>query len=235
MRVRRRRVSAELEPSPPAALPAGEGLHCSRSTLSQSGKPMRTQPPGVSASGQPEQLKGVRRNMARVMADAHAKVVPTTLMRRRRPARLDRQAGHHRAPGARHRARLQGSAGAQRVVRRRQAHPHAAPARRHRHRGGHRRRPVRAGVAQRRHARRARRARGHQPPAHAGGGPQHPGLRAERATRSRCPTSACSPAATRRPVVVPPCVAIVGAGKLSPRVVAGDGRLSNRTAACRSR
>mgnify|MGYP006204364687 CR=1 FL=1 len=35
--------------------------------------------PGVAASGQPEQLKGVRRNMARVMADAHAKVVPTTL------------------------------------------------------------------------------------------------------------------------------------------------------------
>src|SRR5690606_16938724 len=51
-----------------------------RSTLSQSGKPMRTQPPGVSVSGQPEQLKGVRRNMARVMADAHANVVPTTLV-----------------------------------------------------------------------------------------------------------------------------------------------------------
>jgi pyruvate dehydrogenase E2 component (dihydrolipoamide acetyltransferase) len=51
-----------------------------RSTMSQSGKPMRTQPPGVQASGQPEQLKGVRRNMARVMADAHAKVVPTTLV-----------------------------------------------------------------------------------------------------------------------------------------------------------
>ena len=51
-----------------------------RSTLSQSGKPMRTQPPGVAASGQPEQLKGVRRNMARVMADAHANVVPTTLV-----------------------------------------------------------------------------------------------------------------------------------------------------------
>jgi pyruvate dehydrogenase E2 component (dihydrolipoamide acetyltransferase) len=50
-----------------------------RSTLSQSGKPMRTQPPGVQASGQPEQLKGVRRNMARVMAAAHAQVVPTTL------------------------------------------------------------------------------------------------------------------------------------------------------------
>jgi pyruvate dehydrogenase E2 component (dihydrolipoamide acetyltransferase) len=40
---------------------------------------MRTQPPGVVASGQPEPLKGVRRNMARVMADAHAKVVATTL------------------------------------------------------------------------------------------------------------------------------------------------------------
>ena len=50
-----------------------------RTTLSASGKPMRTQPPSVSVSGQPEQLKGVRRNMARVMADAHAKVVPTTL------------------------------------------------------------------------------------------------------------------------------------------------------------
>ncbi len=50
-----------------------------RTTVSASGKPMRTQPPGVSVSGQPEQLKGVRRNMARVMADAHAKVVATTL------------------------------------------------------------------------------------------------------------------------------------------------------------
>ena len=50
-----------------------------RTQLSTSGKPMRTQPPGVSVTGQPEQLKGVRRNMARVMADAHAKVVPTTL------------------------------------------------------------------------------------------------------------------------------------------------------------
>ena len=50
-----------------------------RTPLSASGKPMRTQPPTVSASGQPEQLKGVRRNMARVMADAHSKVVPTSL------------------------------------------------------------------------------------------------------------------------------------------------------------
>ncbi|NDK38400.1 2-oxo acid dehydrogenase subunit E2 [Pseudoxanthomonas gei] len=50
-----------------------------RTALSATGKPMRTQPPGVTVSGQPEPLKGVRRNMARVMADAHAKVVPTTL------------------------------------------------------------------------------------------------------------------------------------------------------------
>ena len=61
--------------APAAPAPAA----AARSTLSQSGKPMRTQPPGVAANGQPEQLKGVRRNMARVMADAHAKVVPTTL------------------------------------------------------------------------------------------------------------------------------------------------------------
>jgi len=41
---------------------------------------MRTAPPAQNAVfGQPDQLKGVRRNMARVMADAHAAVVPTTL------------------------------------------------------------------------------------------------------------------------------------------------------------
>ncbi len=50
-----------------------------RTPMSAAGKPMRTQSPAVAASGQPEQLKGVRRNMARVMADAHAKVVPTSL------------------------------------------------------------------------------------------------------------------------------------------------------------
>jgi len=51
-----------------------------RSTMSQSGKPMRTTPPSVSVTGQPEQLKGVRRNMARVMAQAHAEVVQTTIV-----------------------------------------------------------------------------------------------------------------------------------------------------------
>jgi pyruvate dehydrogenase E2 component (dihydrolipoamide acetyltransferase) len=58
-----------------SAAPTGQ-----RGPVSASGKPMRTQPPGVAASGQPEQLKGVRRNMARVMAEAHAQVVPTTLV-----------------------------------------------------------------------------------------------------------------------------------------------------------
>ncbi len=65
--------------SAPAAA-AAASAPAQRSTVSQSGKPMRTQPPGVAATGQPEQLKGVRRNMARVMADAHAQVVPTTLV-----------------------------------------------------------------------------------------------------------------------------------------------------------
>jgi 2-oxoisovalerate dehydrogenase E2 component (dihydrolipoyl transacylase) len=64
-------------PSPPPQ--AGEGAVAQRTPMSAAGRPMRTQPPSVQASGQPEQLKGVRRNMARVMADAHAKVVPTTL------------------------------------------------------------------------------------------------------------------------------------------------------------
>ena len=63
-----------------AVTPAAAPQPTQRSTLSQSGKPMRTQPPGAAATGQPEQLKGVRRNMARVMADAHAQVVPTTLV-----------------------------------------------------------------------------------------------------------------------------------------------------------
>ena len=61
-------------------VPAPAPAVAQRSTVSQGGRPMRTQPPGVAATGQPEQLKGVRRNMARVMADAHSKVVPTTLV-----------------------------------------------------------------------------------------------------------------------------------------------------------
>ncbi len=52
----------------------------SRTPVSLAGKPVRTAPPSQTASGQPEQLKGVRRTMARVMAEAHANVVPTTLV-----------------------------------------------------------------------------------------------------------------------------------------------------------
>ena len=73
------RTSASSEPSPRPLSRGERGSTPQRSTLSQSGRPMRTRPPGAVASGQPEQLKGVRRNMARVMADAHSKVVPTTL------------------------------------------------------------------------------------------------------------------------------------------------------------
>lgn len=52
-----------------------------RTPLSASGQPMRTAPPSAQqVYGQPDQIKGVRRNMARVMADAHAQVVPTTIV-----------------------------------------------------------------------------------------------------------------------------------------------------------
>jgi len=83
--------SAPLGAAPARAVPASAGRHLapelpgpgpapSRTPVSQAGKPVRTAPPSVQASGQPEQLKGVRRNMARVMAEAHANVVPTTLV-----------------------------------------------------------------------------------------------------------------------------------------------------------
>jgi 2-oxoisovalerate dehydrogenase E2 component (dihydrolipoyl transacylase) len=71
---------APLAAAAPVAAPApAPAAAAQRTQLSASGKPMRTQPPSVTVTGQPEQLKGVRRNMARVMADAHSKVVPTTL------------------------------------------------------------------------------------------------------------------------------------------------------------
>ncbi|TPG11105.1 2-oxo acid dehydrogenase subunit E2 [Rhodanobacter glycinis] len=81
--------SAALGAAPARAVPASAGRHlapelpqpdATRTPVSLAGKPVRTAPPSQTASGQPEQLKGVRRNMARVMADAHAQVVPTTLV-----------------------------------------------------------------------------------------------------------------------------------------------------------
>jgi pyruvate dehydrogenase E2 component (dihydrolipoamide acetyltransferase) len=81
--------SAALGAAPARAVAASAGRHlapelpqpdASRTAVSLAGKPVRTSSPSAHASGQPEQLKGVRRNMARVMADAHAQVVPTTLV-----------------------------------------------------------------------------------------------------------------------------------------------------------
>ncbi|WP_369977328.1 dihydrolipoamide acetyltransferase family protein [Xanthomonas bundabergensis] len=69
-------VAAEAAP---ATATATAPATPSRTPLSAAGKPMRTQPPGVVAHGQPEPLKGVRRNMARVMAQAQQQVVLTTL------------------------------------------------------------------------------------------------------------------------------------------------------------
>jgi len=81
--------TAQLGAAPARAVHEDAGRHLaprlpepepSRTATSLAGKPVRTAPPSVQASGQPEQLKGVRRNMARVMAEAHANVVPTTLV-----------------------------------------------------------------------------------------------------------------------------------------------------------
>ncbi|MCS4230467.1 MAG: dihydrolipoamide acetyltransferase family protein [Stenotrophomonas chelatiphaga] len=72
-------AAAAAAQAAPVSAPAPARVESQRAPMSAAGKPMRTQPPGVVAKGQPEQLKGVRRNMARVMADAHSKVVPTTL------------------------------------------------------------------------------------------------------------------------------------------------------------
>ncbi|KQX97312.1 branched-chain alpha-keto acid dehydrogenase subunit E2 [Rhodanobacter sp. Root480] len=72
---------ASPEPSSALRAPSPEGRReDQRGPVSLAGKSVRTAPPSQQASGQPEQLKGVRRNMARVMADAHAQVVPTTLV-----------------------------------------------------------------------------------------------------------------------------------------------------------
>ncbi|AFC85599.1 dihydrolipoamide acetyltransferase family protein [Frateuria aurantia] len=67
------------EIAPPVAAPSVE-IPPQRAPLSQAGKPIRTAPPSQPTPGQPEPLRGVHRNMARVMADAHAQVVLTTLV-----------------------------------------------------------------------------------------------------------------------------------------------------------
>ena len=71
------------QPAAPArtAATAAAPAPVARTALSASGKPVRTSPPAAQAVlGQPEQLKGMRRTMARVMAESHAQVVPTSIV-----------------------------------------------------------------------------------------------------------------------------------------------------------
>ncbi len=74
--------SASATSRPVATASASAAADRARSTVSAAGKPIRTSPPDADApvTGQPEPLRGVRRNMARIMAEAHAQVVPTTLV-----------------------------------------------------------------------------------------------------------------------------------------------------------
>ncbi len=67
------------EPPPATTSAASAAAAAPRTATSASGRPLRTRPPGEQANGQPEPLAGVRRNMARVMAKAQAEVVLTTL------------------------------------------------------------------------------------------------------------------------------------------------------------
>lgn len=70
----------EEESLQPIQLPASQiKVQNTAPLLSATGKPIRTAPATVAMPGQPEPLRGVRRNMARIMAAAHASVVPTTL------------------------------------------------------------------------------------------------------------------------------------------------------------
>jgi pyruvate dehydrogenase E2 component (dihydrolipoamide acetyltransferase) len=66
--------------APTSSAPAAAPGERARTTVSAAGKPIRTAPPGdTPRMGQPEPLRGVRRNMARIMAEAHAQVVPTMI------------------------------------------------------------------------------------------------------------------------------------------------------------
>ncbi len=174
-------------------------------------------PPRLDAD---EPIRGVRRNMVRTMAAAHAEVVPTTLM--------DDADLHAWAPGEDIMARLiralvracAGRAGIELVVQRQGRHAAPPFARRCRHRRRFARRPVRAGAAQ----------------LPTGSTPQQ--VRAElNRLRDGVKTRSLPPEDLHRlhasccrnfgvfagkyatPVVVPPCVCIVGAGRLHHAVV----------------
>lgn len=67
-------------PAAPVAAPAPSAA-ADRTAISAAGKPMRTQPPSKDVQyGQPTPVAGVRRNMARIMASAHEQVVLTTIV-----------------------------------------------------------------------------------------------------------------------------------------------------------
>ena len=167
----------------------------------------------LSEAGPLEPLRGVRRAMASRMAHAHAEVVPATVIDDADVERLARQAtsrcgwSARSSPAARLEPALNAWYDSQSQGRRL-----------------HRKidlgiavdtdgRPVRAGAARRRQPRRGRSAP--RPRAHEGRHPgaHHPARGAARRHASRCPTSARSPAATPRPVVVPPQVAILSTGR----------------------
>jgi 2-oxoisovalerate dehydrogenase E2 component (dihydrolipoyl transacylase) len=81
--VKQAAASGQASAATPASPPSTAATAAQRTPLSAAGRPVRTRPPGnvdPAASGQPEPLKGVRRNMARVMAQAHSEVVLTTLV-----------------------------------------------------------------------------------------------------------------------------------------------------------
>ncbi|MFA7541315.1 MAG: dihydrolipoamide acetyltransferase family protein, partial [Lysobacterales bacterium] len=73
-------ASAPTSPAAATPAPAPAAATRERSTVSAAGRPVRTSPAGDEPRmGQPEPLRGVRRNMARIMAKAHAEVVPTMI------------------------------------------------------------------------------------------------------------------------------------------------------------
>ena len=70
--------ASKSAPSAPAESPSSSAAG-RRTPISASGRPMRTRSPTEQITGQPSALRGAQRNMARVMAEAHRQVVPTTL------------------------------------------------------------------------------------------------------------------------------------------------------------
>ena len=203
--------------SPPAA---------ARTAVSAAGQPMRTSPPKQEAVfGQPDQLKrrppqhGARhgRRPRESRAD-HA-------CRRCRYPGLVAWQRHHRAPDSCDRLRMQNRAGTQCLVRRRQPDPHAASACRYRHRGRYRGRLVRARALRNADVMDAAGLR--QALNRIREQVQNRSIPPEELKGYTISLSNFGIFAGRyaTPIVVPPCVAIVAAGKLRHDVVAVMGAI----------